>query len=109
MTGNPIETQGTISQWGYATFGETTTREMAKLAADEMMKELLPAIEADPKAQFYSTQEEAADVAIFLMRLAAVSGFNLQAAVNRKMAINRQRKWVKQEDGTWIKVKEAAK
>lgn len=99
-----IETQHTIATWGYQTFGETNPRELAKLAADEM-KELLAALESDPKAQFYSTHEEVADVMVFLMRLAAVSGFNLLAAVNRKMAINRKRKWEKQADGTWLKVK----
>lgn len=98
-----IETQFTLGKWGHATFGETTPKELANLAAAEM-RELLTALEADPQAQFYSTHEEAADVAIFLMRLAAVSGFNLLAAVDRKMAVNRKRRWEKQADGTWLKV-----
>lgn len=101
-----VETQITVGNWGHATFGEATPKELGKLAADEM-KELLAALEADPKAQFYATHEEAADVAVFLLRIAAVGGFNLLAAVDRKMAINRKRKWEKQDDGSWKKVKEA--
>lgn len=103
-----IETQQTVGTWGHAVFGETTPTELGNLADGEM-RELLTALEADPKAQRSSTHEEAADVVIFLMRLAAVSGFNLLAAVDRKMAINRTRKWEKQADGSWLKVQAAAK
>lgn len=99
-----IETQQTISVWGTATFGESTPTELGILASAEIV-ELLDALGAGHPADI---EEEAADVAIFLMRLASVSGFNLLSAVNRKMAINRRRRWVKQEDGTWLKVKEAA-
>lgn len=99
-----IETQHSIAVWGGTTFGDTTPKELANLAAAEM-RELLTALEADPQCKREATHEEAADVAIFLMRLAAVSGFNLLAAVDRKMAVNRKRRWEKQADGSWLKVK----
>lgn len=102
------ETQHSIAVWGHSVFGASTPIELGILAAAEM-DELLAALESDPQCKRESTQSEAADVAVFLMRLAAVSGFNLLAAVDRKMAVNRKRKWVKQADGTWLKVKEAAK
>lgn len=104
-----IETQWTVGRWGASTFGDdVTVKYLAERAHDEML-ELLTALARDPDAQKEATQDEAADVAIFLLRLAAVSGFNLLAAVDRKMAVNRKRRWEKQADGTWLKVQAVAK
>jgi NTP pyrophosphatase (non-canonical NTP hydrolase) len=104
----PVETQHSIAIWGHQTFGASTPREVYDWAADEM-RELLAELDDDPNCEREATREEVADVALLLLRLAAVSGFNLLAAVDRKMAINRRRKWEKQADGSWVKVEQASK
>ena len=61
------------------------------------MAELLQALAADdnhPKAG-----EEIADVVICLTRLADRMGCQLQAEIDAKMAVNRQRKWTLDGDG----------
>jgi hypothetical protein len=79
------ETFETIAQWCEETFGPVTPERTAKRAAEEM-NELL----ADP-----SRVEEAADVVIVLSRYPG-----LWEAVERKMAVNRARKWRLMGDGT---------
>lgn len=49
---------------------------------------------------------EAADVAIVLFGLAELVGFDLQAEVDKKMAVNRARKWKANGDGTGYHIKE---
>lgn len=49
---------------------------------------------------------EAADVEIVLRGLAQLHGFDLQAEVDKKMAINRARRWKANGDGTGYHVKE---
>lgn len=50
---------------------------------------------------------EAADVLIVLYGLAALKGFDLHAEVDRKMAINRARRWAANGDGTGYHIKTA--
>lgn len=50
---------------------------------------------------------EAADVLIVLYGVAGMRGFDLHAEVDRKMAVNRARKWAARGDGTGYHVKEA--
>jgi len=45
-------------------------------------------------------EEEAADVLVVLYHFAETLGMNLQEEVNRKMAINRQRRWKLDGTGT---------
>lgn len=47
-----------------------------------------------------SLADEAADVLIVLYGMAALYGFDLHAEVDRKMEINRDRKWIANGDGT---------
>jgi hypothetical protein len=87
------ETLETIAQWCEETFGPVTPERVAKRAAEEM-DELL----AEP-----TRVKEAADVVIVLSRYPG-----LWAAVERKMAVNRARKWRLMGDGTGYHVKPEA-
>lgn len=78
-----------ISDWSRATFRAATPQRALDRTDDEFC-ELLEAQSA----------EEAADVVICLCGFAAAKGFDLAAAVEAKMAINRQRKWKLNGDGT---------
>lgn len=51
---------------------------------------------------------EAADVAIVLHGLAHMRGFDLQAEIDKKMAVNRSRKWRALGDGTGYHIRETA-
>ncbi len=51
---------------------------------------------------------EAADVAIVLHGLCHMRGIDLQAEVDKKMAVNRARKWRALGDGTGYHIKETA-
>lgn len=85
------ETQKTISQWANDTFGPASSNARVGARANEEMAELMRALTADdnhPKAA-----EEMADVVIVLKRLAERMGVDLDAEVDRKMEVNRQREW----------------
>ena len=92
-----METQETIGRWADEAFGKAASLWVivSRLHAEEL--ELLKAVDhGAPEA----IRDEAADVAIVLYRLAQVAGFDLARAVNEKMAVNRQRKWMVFGDGT---------
>lgn len=93
-----IETQESISTWVTTTFGQTGSNVLVAARANREMGELLSALACDdshPKAL-----EECADVVIVLMRLVHRLGGDLFAEVDRKMQINRTRKWTLRGDGT---------
>ncbi len=85
------ETQDTISEWAEATFGPSGTNAACAARANKEMSELLMCLTLND--HFSLTGEEVADVVICLSRLAGRMGFNIQDEVNKKMAINRARKW----------------
>lgn len=85
------ETQQSISNWAVDTFGDTGTNASCATRANKEMSELVMALandDRDPKAG-----AECADVLICLYRVAERLGVDLHAEVDRKMAINRARKW----------------
>lgn len=85
------EDQVSISKWAEDTFGASGSNMRVAVRANEEMAELLRALSSDdnnPKAI-----EEAADVIIVLQRVFTRMGADLQAEVDRKMAINRARQW----------------
>lgn len=94
-----IELQHTIGTWGHSTFGPSTGAAIHRRLVEDV-EELATALGNDPSGELSATQAEAADVAILLFRLASVCGFNLMAAVDRKMAVNRKRLWQSNGDGT---------
>lgn len=91
------ETSASIAQWQRETFGEAKDNRSSYLRAEREMFELfemLSANDSDPKAV-----EEIADVTIVMSRIVAAHGKDLQEEIDRKMAINRARKWQLTGDG----------
>jgi NTP pyrophosphatase (non-canonical NTP hydrolase) len=100
------ETQKTITHWAHKTFGPTTPWN----AFARMQKEYwelrdivfaLDQVPLDPSCldKVQKAREECADVLVTLYRVAEVLGCDLHEEVNRKMKINRARKWVVDENG----------
>ena len=87
---NEHETGETINDWVLATFGATGTNESVVARANTEMSEL---ITASADREVAKMLEEAADVVITLNRLFHRNGTTMQAEVDKKMAINRKRKW----------------
>jgi NTP pyrophosphatase (non-canonical NTP hydrolase) len=95
-----------ISAWANETFGEPSSNARIAARANEEMTELLRALTADdehPKAA-----EEIADVIIVLYRLATRLGCDIAEEIDRKMAINRGRKWNVTKDGHGYHVRDKA-
>lgn len=100
------ETQRTINAWQRETFGETHPW----AAFERMQKEYWELRDAVHKiggpegrgfcerGDLEKARGEVADVFITLCRVAEELGCDMQDEVDRKMAINRERKWV--VDGT---------
>jgi hypothetical protein len=85
------ETAKSISDWIVEAFGTTGTNERVAIRANEEMAELLRAVvDGTPAAK---VREECADVVIVLARVCARFGGDLFAEIDRKMEINRSRKW----------------
>lgn len=98
-----IENQQTISDWALQAFGLGTADRAAQRACEEI-EEFRDAVDlAFDNAVKVS---EAADIVIYLYVFAAQAGYDLHAEVDRKMIINRQRKWETLGDGTGYYVKE---
>ena len=93
----PTETSSTIREWGDATFGEVGNLSALVARARGELDELELAIKADDRAEI---GREAADVAILLHRLVALTGRDLAEEVDAKMATNRARRWYAAGDGT---------
>lgn len=85
------ETLRSCGEWAHTTFGRATIPRALARAEEE----LIEAKEAAPE----DVLEEIADVVICLAA-AALSVGDLQTAIDRKMAINRERKWDVRGDGT---------
>ena len=100
------ETQHTISKWATETFGESGTTIRVAIRANEEMAELLRALSVDDKHP--KAAEEVADIFIVLYRVAERLGVDIHAEVQRKMAINRARRWNLDGSGHGYKTKEAA-
>ena len=93
----PIESSKSIAQWGRETFGDAASVKSYVLRAQEELAELIEAIvNGEPHKNIAL---EAADVTILLHRITGTLGLELYDAVDAKMAINRDRKWVPSGDG----------
>lgn len=97
------ETQQTIGAWQVATFGPLPSPSMGVIRAQDEMDELADAVIAGDRDLM---GREIADVVIVLSGMAEQLGIDLQAEIDRKMAINRARKWATAGDGTGRHVKE---
>lgn len=101
-----METQATICAFADETFGRATSNMRIAARANEEMAELLRALSSDdnhPKAA-----EEIADVVIILYRLARNLGTDLAEEIERKMAINRNRVWKRDDTGHGYHVRDKA-
>jgi NTP pyrophosphatase (non-canonical NTP hydrolase) len=87
----PRETGKSISDWATETFGQSGSDSRVAARALEEMAELLRKTTAGEAGQ--AVADECADVVIVLARLAWRNGADIFEAVDRKMQINRQRRW----------------
>ncbi len=81
-----------IHAWQVETFGPATSPHRAFARARLEWDELSRALCLDTTTEAHCA-EECADVAILLCRVAASLGFDLADEIEKKMAINRARKW----------------
>lgn len=83
------ETTESIAEWSRQTFGPVNLRavwDRADMEMNELENAIDGVVDSDPA-------DEAADVVIVLCRLTAEYGVDLWGAVERKMAVNRERQW----------------
>lgn len=93
----PAETSASIAQWAETTFGPVDSLDRLITRAQQELTELREALARDSSP--LEIAHEAADIAIFLHRLCALVGHDLNHAVDQKMSINRQRRWQLSGDG----------
>ena len=97
------ETQASITQWADETFGACTLLRAVDRAFEEMQELHHEALQypcRSPEAYGRGISNECADILITLYRVASITGFDLHAAANAKMRVNRQRLWGVKGDGT---------
>src|SRR5262245_54112167 len=85
-----MENQFTISEWAEQTFGPAGSNVRVAVRANEEMAELLRALTVDEKHP--KAAEEVADIFV-LYRVATRLGVDINAEIERKMAINCKREW----------------
>lgn len=90
------ENQKTCTEWADHAFGPTEIPRIAARANEEMAELIRAATTGFVDADKIS--EEAADIVIILYRLVSIVGRDLHGMVDKKMVINRGRKW--ERDGT---------
>lgn len=88
------ETFDTIRKWAETTFGDVSAKRCAERAREEM-DELIEELDQGSVGWTPEAITEAADIVIVLGRIPGLWG-----AVERKMAVNRARKWNVRGDGT---------
>lgn len=95
--GNVRESQESISQWIEETFGPVGSNARVAARANEEMAELLRTVTIQDDHP--EIAEELADLVIVLYRLATRVGADLHSEIDRKMGVNRARKWVTDGSG----------
>jgi hypothetical protein len=82
--------------------------ERSRLPVDEQVAQAIRKLkkEVEELEQNSTGEDEFADVAIILFDIAEMRGHDIQEAVIKKMAINYQRKWQLEGDGTYQHIKE---
>lgn len=96
------ETVESVTRWADESFGPATVRVQFERAKKEMA-ELEKFFQYSSRVWDEKTAEEAADVVICLYR---IIGWLDPGAIEKKMAINRARKWVVDGEGCAQHVKE---
>ena len=98
------ELQTKIGSWQYATFGPPDPQGQLRKLCQEA-RELNAEFAYEQEKVTESVRLEAADVAIVLFGFCERMGIDLEKAITDKMAINRERKWTAQGDGTFQHIK----
>lgn len=98
------EDQKSISEWIEATFGPAGSNARVVARANEEMAELLRDVTIDDAHP--NIPDEIADVFIVLYRVATRMGVDVHAEIDRKMTINRARKWALDGSGCGYHVPE---
>jgi NTP pyrophosphatase (non-canonical NTP hydrolase) len=91
------ENQTSIAEWAEEAFGPVSDYSALVKRASLELIELEQAVYDGSKDEIAN---EIADVMILLYRLAELNKIDLAAAINKKMTINRKRRWLKSGDGT---------
>lgn len=86
------EDQASIQQWARDAFGPAPNPSRIAARANEEMAELLMAVNGDT-LEPGEIAAECADIIIMLCRMADRLGFDLGAAIDEKMRVNRARRW----------------
>jgi len=97
------ETQESMALWAEQIFGPVSEPLSLVGRASVELEELAEAVLDRDREEI---GREAADVVILLSRLMHEFDLTLDEEVNKKMAINRARKWVPAGDGTGAHIKE---
>ena len=92
-----METQQSIAGWCWQVFGQKP--ESVEIIVDRCIKELREMGSALEVGDHQQVMAEAVDMAIILHHLAEYLGYDLQASIDAKMAINRSRTWVRHGNG----------
>lgn len=111
------ETQYSISMWAENTFGQLRNFNAVAIRTNLEMGELLRAADAldnavrDGRQEKYAElkaalAEEGADVIITMMRIFTTLGVDYKNEINKKMLVNRCRKWALDGNGTGQHVRE---
>lgn len=98
------ENQASITEWIENTFGPAGSNARVVARANEEMSELLRDVTTDDNHPNMS--DEIADIFIVLYRVATRLGVDVHTEIDRKMAINRDRKWNLDGSGCGYHVKE---
>lgn len=98
-----FENQQSVARWIRDTFGPVPSNARIVSRANEEMAELLRTVTIDDSSP--DLAEEMADVVIVLYRLAERLGVSLADEIDRKMAVNRARKWERDGSGSGYHVK----
>lgn len=88
---NSQETQYTIGKWALDTFGEPASNLRIAIRANEEMAELLRELSLNEDS--VKAASEVADIFIVLYQVANRMDFDVHAEIDRKMQVNRARKW----------------
>lgn len=98
------ETQQTINEWIEETFGPAGSNARVVARANEEMAEMLR--DVTTQDDHPNLVEEMADVVIVLYRIAARLGVDLHEEIDKKMAVNRARRWSLDGSGCGYHVKD---
>ena len=98
------DVQAQIGSWQKQTFGTIDPQGQLRKLCQEA-RELNAEFAYEQGKVTEEVRLEAADVAIVLMGFCERMGIDLERAITDKMAINRERKWTAQGDGTFQHIK----